>query len=425
MATQSEKGERMTFRICLFDLDDTLVRTEDLKEVREACKNNADAGRINAVKSSLAAAYGRHIYSLDALVSIRRSHPEMKLGVFTRSPRSYAETVLAWAYPGFVWDLVVAYEDVNRTKPHGAGIDLAMKQFNVEYLDRVMLVGDTDVDVRAAYNCGCIAVIDRASWPAIKQTGHWRALELVPDAFIDGPSDLARFLARPHMFLPELERLLSGEADVAAGVRFDQINHFVPKAIGGDNRPIPIYACGRSFTNYESVQYRKQWHELTQSIEEHKDADAFSEGWIQAIRHFIADKYRAFFSAASVIVTVVPHRPGRKARLEALLQQLQQSLALSPIPNCNVTVAPDLLAFKAGVKSQHNDHLGQVERFENARDHLFVNSPQLVSGGKSVLVLDDVVTTGASLIYAMKYLKAAGAGDVKCLAIAKSVGDVL
>lgn len=423
--TQREKGERTMFGICLFDLDDTLVRTEDLKDVREACKNNADAGRINAVKASLAAMHGRHIYGLDVLESIRKSHPEMKLGIFTRSPRSYAKTVLEWAYPGFVWDLVVAYEDVNRTKPHGAGIDLAMKQFNVEYLNRVMLVGDTDVDVRAAYNCGCIAVIDRASWSAIKQTGHWRALELVPDAFIDGPNDLVRFLARPHMFLPELERLLSGEADVAAGVRFDQINHFVPKAIGGDNRPIPIYACGRSFTNYESVKYRKQWHELTQSIEEHKDADEFSESWINAIRHFIADKYRAFFSAASVIVTVVPHRPGRKARLEALLQQLQQSLALSPIPKCNVTVAPDLLAFKAGVKSQHNDHLSQVERFENARDHLLVNSPQLVSGGKSVLVLDDVVTTGASLIYAMKYLKAAGAGDVKCLAIAKSVSDVL
>jgi phosphoglycolate phosphatase-like HAD superfamily hydrolase len=413
------------FDICLFDLDDTLVRTEDLKEVREACKDNADAGRINAVKAGLAAAPGRRIYSLDVLESIRKIHPEMKLCIFTRSPRSYARTVLEWAYPGFAWDLVVAYEDVSRTKPHGAGIDLAMGRFNVETPDKVMLVGDADVDVRAAYNCGCIAVIDRSSWPGQKRAEHWKALELVPDAFIYGPDDLVRFLARPHMFLPELERLLSDDADVKAGVRFDQINHFVPKAIGGDNHPIPIYACGRSFTNYESVRRRKQWHELTQSIEDHKDADTFSESWIKAIRHFIAEKFRLSSSAASVCVTVVPHRPGRKARLEALLHQLQQSLALNPIPTCNVTVAPDLLAFKAGVKSQHNDHLGQVERFENARDHLFVKSPQLVSGGKSVLVLDDVVTTGASLIYAMKYLKAAGAGDLKCLAIAKSVSDVL
>ncbi|RYH25567.1 MAG: HAD family hydrolase, partial [Alcaligenaceae bacterium] len=208
--TQREKGERTMFGICLFDLDDTLVRTEDLKDVREACKNNADTGRISAVKASLAATHGRHIYGLNVLESIRKSHPEMKLGIFTRSPRSYAKTVLEWAYPEFVWDLVVAYEDVNRTKPHGAGIDLAMKQFNVEYLDRVMLVGDTDVDVRAAYNCGCIAVIDRSSWPGKKRPEHWRALELVPDAFIEGPNDLLRFLDRPRTFLPELERLLSG-----------------------------------------------------------------------------------------------------------------------------------------------------------------------------------------------------------------------
>lgn len=413
------------FKICLFDLDDTLVRTEDLKEVREACKNNTDAAKICAVNAGLAAAPERHIYSLDMLESIRKSHPEMKLGVFTRSPSSYAKTVLTWAYPGFVWDLVVAYEDVRSTKPHGEGIVLAMEQFKVEDLDQVMLVGDTDVDVRAAYNCGCIAVIDRSSWPKKKRTEHWRALELVPDAFINGPNDLLYFLARPNTFLPELERLLSDEADVAAGFRFDKINHFVPRAIGGDNHPIPIYACGRSFTNYESVQYRKRGHELTQSVEDHKDADVFSENWIKAIRQFIVHMYWVAFWAEDVIVTVVPHRPGRKARLEALLQQLQRSLALNPITNCNVTVAPDLLAFKAGVKSQHNDRLNQVARFENARDHLFVQSPQFVNGRKSVLVLDDVVTTGASLIYAMNYLKSAGARDVKCLAIAKSVSDVL
>jgi len=30
------------FDLCLFDLDDTLVRTSDLKELREACKRNSD-----------------------------------------------------------------------------------------------------------------------------------------------------------------------------------------------------------------------------------------------------------------------------------------------------------------------------------------------------------------------------------------------
>lgn len=413
------------FRICLFDLDDTLVRTGDLKDVREACKNNADAKNLKAVKLGLAADPDRHVYSPELLRRIRKAHPKLKLGVFTRSPRSYVKTVLEWAYPGFAWDLVVAYEDVDRTKPYGEGIDQAMEEFGVSYLNEVMLVGDADVDIRAAYNCGCVAVLNRSAWPKMKQWEHWKALELVADAIIDTPDDLLAVLAEPDTFLPELERLLEEEENRAGGVRFDKLGHFVPRDLGGDKTSYPVYVCGRSFTNYESLKYRRRWHELTQSIEDHKEADEFSEHWIDAIRSFIAAEFRSFFGPSNVIVTAVPHRPGRKARLEVLLGQLQQSLAEKPIKKCNVTVAPALLGFKDGVKSQHNDHLNHHQRFENVRDHLEVRSPELLKGGKEVLVLDDVVTTGASLIYATIYLKQAGAGGVKCLAIAKSIGDVL
>jgi HAD superfamily hydrolase (TIGR01549 family) len=413
------------FDICLFDLDDTLVQTEDLKDAREACKNNADANNLQVVKARLAGQQSRHIYSLVMLRKIRKEHPKLKLGIFTRSPRSYTATVLAWAYPGFEWDIVVAYEDVRPTKPHGDGIDLAMNKFKIEDLSRVMLVGDTDVDVRAAYNCGCVAILDTSAWPAKRRTDHWRALEHVPDVLVDAPEELLNVLIKPDAFLPELERLLAGEAKGAPGARFDRINHFIPRTIGGDNKAFPVYVCGRSFTQYESLKYRRQWHALTHSIVDHKDTDLFPESWIEAIRHFIADQYPTLFAPANVLVTVVPHRPGRKARLEALLKQLRESVTQKPMKRCNLAVAPDLLAFKDGVKSQHNDHLARDQRFENVRDHLFVSAPQLVKGGKSVLVLDDVVTTGASLIYATTYLKSAGAGDVKCLAIAKSVGDVL
>jgi HAD superfamily hydrolase (TIGR01509 family) len=413
------------FNICLFDLDDTLVRTDDLKDIRESCKNNANAKNLKAVRDGLARRQDRRVYTLDALTKIRTQYPKLKLGIFTRSPHSYAETVLTSSYPGFEWDIVVAYEDVSPTKPHGDGIDLAMNKFKVQNLDQVVLVGDTDVDVRAAYNCGCVAILDRSAWPAKKRSEHWRALEYVPDALVDTPEELLKALAKPNTFLPELERLLAGEKAVAAGVRFDRINHFVPRAIGGDNKAFPVHVCGRSLTQYESLKHRRKWHNLTQSIVDHKDADRFPESWIDAIRHFIVDQYPAVFVPANVLVTVVPHRPERKHRLGELLKQLQESVAQKPIKSCNVAVAPDLLAFKDGVKSQHNDHLNRDQRFTNVRDHLVVRTPQFVAGSKSVLVLDDVVTTGASLIYATTYLKAAGAGDVRCLAIAKSVGDVL
>ena len=139
--------------------------------------------------------------------------------------------------------------------------------FEVKHLDRVMLVGDTDVDVRAAYNCGCIAILDRSSWPARnKRPEHWKALEYVPDAIIDSPDELLQVLSRPVGFLPELERLLAEESQDAANVRFDRVNHFVPQTVGGDKMAFPLYVCGRSFAQYKSLRFRRQWHALTLSI---------------------------------------------------------------------------------------------------------------------------------------------------------------
>lgn len=411
------------FDICLFDLDDTLVRTTDLKEIRETCKHNNDPERLELLRKLLSEVDGRHIYSPELLQQIRTDFPDMRLGVFTRSPQSYALTVLDWAYPDFKWDIVVAYESVQRTKPYGDGIDLAMETIDVERLDRVILVGDNDVDVRAGYHCGCVVALDRGAWPNRREPMHWKALGMAPDAVISTPEGLLDVLRKPGRHLPELERLLAG-AEPPQTLRFDKINHFIPQVAGGDRTAYPIYVAGRSFSRHESVQYRKQWHALTASIGENKEADVFPDAWITTIRGFIEDQYFALFGVLRIVVCVVPHRPGRKARLENLLRQLEQSVGVQPIKGFEVICQPELFAYRPGVKSQHNDYLGRDERFMNVRDHLFVQNPELVSGKTSFLVIDDVTTTGASLIYAGKYLKEAGARDVNCLSMAKNIGDI-
>ena len=415
------------FELCMFDLDDTLVRTEDLKDAREACKNSVDPVRLKAVRDGLAGKADRHIYSLDLLKQIRAKHPELKLGIFTRSPRSYTDTVLKWAYPGFAWDIVVAYEDVKSTKPNGEGLRLAMDKLDIDYLNRVVMVGDSDVDVRAAYNCGCVVALDKTAWPFKWPTDHWNAIGHLPDAVIDSPEKVLDVLAEPDKFLPELERRLAEASKPAGGPRFDKINHFIPRTVSQD-RAYPIHVCGRSFAHYGSLSERRKWHELTASIEKHKEADEFPDEWIESIRSFTSSHYGMRFFArrdAKVHVTVIPHRPGRRPRLESLLAQLEKSLAESPLKKGVVEVVPDLLAYKDGVKSQHLEHLTAQERFINVRDHLFVNKPKRIAAGAMVLVLDDVCTTGASLIYATKYLEDAGAADVTCLALAKNVGEVL
>ncbi|WP_442593384.1 HAD hydrolase-like protein [Parapusillimonas sp. JC17] len=412
------------FDICLFDLDDTLLRTSDLKEIRESCKCNDDPDRLQMLREQLAEMDGRHIYSLALLQQIRTEFRKLRLGVFTRSPKSYALTVLGWAYPGLKWDVVVAYEDVRRTKPYGDGIDHAMETFGVEDLDRVILVGDTDADVRAGYHCGCVVALDRGAWPYSKESTHWNAERLVPDVLLDDPDDLLDVLRRPHAHLPELERLLAG-GERPKRLRFDKINHFIPKVADGDRTAFPIYVAGRSFANYDSVQYRKQWHELTASIGENKEADVFPSEWVVAIRSFIDNHYLALFGVVRIVVSVVPHRPGRKARLENFLMQLEQSVREQPLEGFEIICQPELLGYKQGVKSQHNDHLNHTERFLNVRDHLFVNNPDQLAARTSYLIIDDVTTTGASLIYAGKYLKEAGAQEVTCLSMAKNIGNII
>lgn len=415
------------FELCMMDLDDTLVRTEDLREVREACKNNAEPARLQAVHDGLIARGDRHIYSLALLQQIRAKHPALKMGVFTRSPRSYTDKVLNWAYPGFNWDIVVAYEDVKATKPRGEGLRQAMDKLEIEYLDRVVMVGDSDVDVRAAYNCGCLITLDRTVWSYPWPFDHWNAVGHLPDAIINSPDALLEVLDEPGRFLPELERLLAGAAAPNGARRFDKINHFIPPSLDAPKKTYPIYACGRSFANKPSLSERRKWHPLTLSIEEQKEADEFPVEWIEAIRRFITIECVSMLwtDSVKVLVTVVPHRPGRKARLENLLAQLMKSAEANPIKRCDLSIGPDLLAYKDGVKSQHLEQLKQHDRFVNVRDHLYVKTPDLIAAGTIIVVIDDVCTTGASLIYATEYLQAAGAVNVKCLALAKNVGDVL
>lgn len=390
------------FELCLFDLDETLIRTDDLKDIRESCKNSSDQNLLQQVIDGLETRDDRHIYKLATLKKIRVTFPQLKLGVFTRSPRSYALKALAWAYPDFDWDIVIAYEDVRNRKPHGDGIALAMDQFGIEYLDRVIVVGDSDVDVRSAYNCGCVVALDKSSWPHKWTWEHWAAQKHIPDAFISAPEALLDVLQNPVNFLPELERSLAGGKNWVQAPRFEKINHFVAQAAEADNAAYPIHVCGRSFANYPSLSERRKWHDLTHSIEKHKNSTEFPDEWISVVRRFIEAQYPAFFGPKRIIVSVVPHRPGREPRLEHFLNQLEASLIEEPIKHRTVSVEPQLLAYKDGVRSQHHDHLNMDQRFVNVRDNLIVANPGLIDPLASYLIIDDVTTTGASLIYAYK-----------------------
>lgn len=415
--------------MCLFDLDQTLVDTDDMKDLREAGKHRTDQAYKREVQRALASR-GRSFVAEIWIVMQQHLNPGMAIGIFTRSPRSYVEAVLAHYYPKVTWDVVIAYEDVDLYKPNGQGIERAMAAVGLRpnQASEVLLVGDSDVDVRAAYHAGCHVYISQEMWPRRKETMHWRSLNLLPDRCFESRMQWKREAIDPVPYLPDLECLLADPTKAPKAPRFDAVGKFYPNS----RVPHPVYTAGRYFVQHAALEKRKSWHRLSQSILANKDAVAFPLEWIETIRRFIADHYKwitampvLFGKGPELLVTAIPARPGRPHRLGNLIAQLQASYGAAPKLNrLRLSFDPNVLAYRPGVQSQSHDHLNQDERMANVRNHLFVANTVAVRG-KKVLVIDDVSTTGATLLYAKKYLEAAGARSVDMFSLAQTISDPL
>ena len=415
-------------RLCLFDLDQTLVDTSDMQQLRESGVHRDAAGYPLEVQAAFRSRE-RRIVDEQTLLALALSNPEMKLGIFTRSPRRYVDVILATAYNLVKWDVVIAYEDVQHRKPNCEGIYKAMIDVGMndtKYIPEVMLVGDSDVDIRAAYHAGCQTVLFKGGWPPAYEKTHWRSLGLLPDAIVADQSKLGGAAVNVTPLLPDLECLLSDAAQAPVKPRFDEIGKFFPN----DRTRHVVHAAGRSFAGYESLKERRQWHALSQSIQDNKESVIFPVEWIESVKRFIAQHYMmmaaiAFGGGVELVITAIPARPGRVHRLAHFLNQLRASYGADPChKNLRLTFDPDMLAYKEGVRSQSREHLNPEDRFVNVRDHLVVAKPE-EARRKRFLVIDDVSTTGATLLYAQKYLTEAGATSVDCFTIAMNISDPL
>lgn len=417
-------------RLCLFDLDNTLLRTDDL----ERWRGGPNVGREDsAYIRGLTAAYNRRssrdrfVYTRQRLARLRLRFPSIKWGVVTRSPRTYARTLLNLAYPGLAWDAVIAFEDVSRTKPYPDGVTRAMETAGVTDVREVALVGDDWIDVMTAYHSGCRVIIDQSTWPTPRAPKNYWAIRRVPDALIRDPEGLDSVLTDIRYHLPLLERSIEMDGDAKFRYdpqshgfnplnRVDKIGHYPPGTRKRGRKPeIQVHVLGRYFAKCEALKPRYAWHPLTAQIRKHKEAVSFPEEWMYAIAICIG---RAARIGGQVVVTCIPKKPGGVPRMESLLGQV----AKSKLINATYEVCPDLLAFGDGVVSAHKGHLDQAQRFENVNKHLYVARPDMVRG-KVVVVLDDVVTSGATLIVARRKLLAAGAIRVECAALAQTITE--
>ena len=76
--------------------------------------------------------------------------------------------------------------------------------------------------------------------------------------------------------------------------------------------------------------------------------------------------------------------------------------------------------FKFDDETLQNKGLTAHERMVNIRDHLGIVDNSKIKN-KCVIVIDDVVTSGASLFFAYINLHKEGASKVSCMALTKSI----
>jgi predicted amidophosphoribosyltransferase len=120
-----------------------------------------------------------------------------------------------------------------------------------------------------------------------------------------------------------------------------------------------------------------------------------------------------------VVVCAIPSKAGTAPRLERLLEAVEAECRRRG-EMAHISFEPGVLGIKDGMASSHRLHLNKHDREVNAREHIFLRLPDAVAG-RHVLLLDDVVTSGATMFYGRNRIVEGGALAVTCLALAKNV----
>ncbi len=411
VAAKAVVRRKAQFTECVFHLEEVLVKTEGLETLFERPQGETLEAYREKVKAAFASG-SRTMVSREELESIRTQFG-IWVGLLSRHGNEWIDAVLEACWPGFEWDFLVPAGGKTR---FGRG----MKDFSPDTWGLIVCGTAGQVSSCYAMDKG-FAVLATWGWscvpglrggPASREC--WREESVFADAQIDQFSELPEVLEAPVSQLPLLERLMTRPEESVKSPRLLQSRKFGPS---NSDIAFTVYGLGRYFP--WSCEKRRDWR-LSRSVLELKESAVFPKAWLQATALTIRD-FQEFTKDASLIVTTIPARPGRVARLKAFLKQLEES-GLLPSDG-TVSFAPELLGFHEGVLSNHHDKLGAADRYANIRDHLYVRQPELLASKPNVVVIDDVVTTGATLYHAKRFLHKAGADLVMPLAMALTISQ--
>lgn len=408
------------FDLAIFDLDETLLPTSDLERFRG--KENTRMTAPNPFYESelrRSVIWKKNLVGAEILHRMIEENPGIKMCIFTKSPKRYVGILLETFYPDIAWDCIIAFEDVRNTKPDPEWIRVSMSKTGVSDPAKVVFFWDSRDDVAAAYQAGAYSALCRYWWELWWESrkndarrDHYNALDLMADAVVNSPRDILTILSNPTFHLPLIE---GGEIASANGLHDrEPVRKFHP------DRTVKEFVFVKSLWRYFSshsnrydFSQKARIHGATRHILNAKDWLPYPDEWVRRVAETIKKIAK---ENSPVIVAPIPARPWRKWRMEEFVGAVESSCS-----DClNARFEPGLLRYKTGVKSNHGDLLNSVERFENIRKHLEIPDPS-IARMKTVILIDDVTTTGATFYYAKKYLMAKGAKKVECISLTHTI----
>jgi len=388
----------------IFDLDDTLVDTSKLQEFRE---NKDKQGLIDNIKYS-------KVYKPvpKMLAEIKRKN--VPLALVTNSPKWYATAILDY-HSINIFDVVICYDDVRYSgiKPSPEGMLMAISQLGLNDKSSTIYIGDLDTDFIAAYFANIKPVAP--SWATRLP------IDQVPAAIINSETLIS--------CLDNYEEIALIADRTASNKTFNflkrQLN-FIPLNEHGQVAPlnkedIKLIALGRYFSQGSSLTATYHaTHQLSLDIYAKETSATYVVPQyyvnliakvVQSLSLYVFDSDKKFFD----IVTVIPAKQNKNKRLENLLKRV------SVISESKSDFLPDIFEFNSNAVSlktlgAYNSRINEL----SSNFHL-KHKYQGMLKGKRILVIDDVITTGATFSRAFELLDIEQTEQSMGICLAKTV----